>query len=46
LKIQWRNEDLRHELIMNTLEYSGRNQNVFIKELADYTRHEYIRWLI
>ena len=42
LKVEWKNEDLKSELIMNTLEYLGRNQNVSIKDLADYTGQEYI----
>ena len=42
LKVEWKNEDLRSELMMNTLEYLGRNQNVSIKDLADYTGQEYI----
>ncbi|MEN6551827.1 MAG: hypothetical protein ABFC34_02955 [Methanobacterium sp.] len=42
MKVEWKNEDLKSELIMNTLEYLGRNQNVSIKDLADYTGQEYI----
>ncbi len=42
LKVEWKNEDLKSELMMNTLEYLGRNQNVSIKDLADYTGQEYI----
>lgn len=42
LKVEWKNEDLKSELIMNTLEYLGRNQNVSIKDLANYTGQEYI----
>jgi predicted transcriptional regulator len=42
LKVEWKNEDLKSELIMNTLEYLSRNQNVSIKDLADYTGQEYI----
>ena len=42
LKVEWKNDDLRSELIMNTLEYLGRKQNVSIKDLADYTGQEYI----
>lgn len=42
LEVKWKNEDLKSELIMNTLEYLSRNQNVSIKDLADYTGQEYI----
>lgn len=42
LKLEWKNKNLRSELIMNTLEYLGRNQNVSIKDLADYTGQEYV----
>lgn len=42
MKTEWKNEDLRSELTMNTLEYLGRNQNVSIKDLADYTGQEYV----
>ncbi|MCZ3366301.1 MULTISPECIES: hypothetical protein [Methanobacterium] len=42
MKVEWKNEDLKSELIMNTLEYLSRNQNVSIKDLADYTGQEYI----
>lgn len=42
LKVEWKNEDLKSELIMNTLEYLSRNQNVSIKDLTDYTGQEYI----
>lgn len=42
LKVEWKNDDLRSELMMNTLEYLSRNQNVSIKDLADYTGQEYI----
>ncbi|MEN6294299.1 MAG: hypothetical protein ABFD07_20085 [Methanobacterium sp.] len=42
MKVEWKNEDLKSELIMNTLEYLGRNQNVSIKDMADYTGQEYI----
>ncbi|OEC86492.1 MULTISPECIES: hypothetical protein [Methanobacterium] len=42
MKVEWKNEDLKSELIMNTLEYLGRNQNVSIKDLANYTGQEYI----
>ena len=40
--MEWKNEDLRHELIMNTRDYLSRNQNVSIKDLADYTGQEYV----
>ena len=42
LKVEWKNEDLKSELIMNTLEYLRGNQNVSIKDLANYTGQEYI----
>lgn len=42
LKLEWKNKNLKSELIMNTLEYLGRNQNVSIKDLADYTGQEYV----
>ncbi len=41
LKVKWKNENLRRELMMNTLDYLGRNQNASIEELADYTGQEY-----
>lgn len=42
LKVEWKNEDLRSELMMNALEYLGRNKDVSIKDLADYTGQEYV----
>ena len=42
LKVEWKNEDLKSELIMNTLEYLRGNQNVSIKDLANYTGQEYV----
>lgn len=39
---KWKNDELRRELMMNTLEYLGRNQNASIEDLADYTGQEYI----
>ncbi len=41
LKVRWKNENLRRELMMNTLDYLSRNQNASIEELADYTGQEY-----
>jgi hypothetical protein len=42
LKGKWKNEDLKNELMMNTLDYLNRKQNVTLKDLADYTGQEYI----
>ncbi|HEX3013373.1 MAG TPA: hypothetical protein VHO92_03750 [Methanobacterium sp.] len=42
MKLEWKNKNLKSELIMNTLEYLGRNQNVSIKDLTDYTGQEYV----
>lgn len=41
LNVKWKNENLRRELMMNTLDYLGRNPNASIEELADYTGQEY-----
>lgn len=39
--VKWKNEELRRELMMNTLDYLSRKQNASIEELADYTGQEY-----
>ena len=39
---KWKNEVLKNELMMNTLDYLNRKQNVSLKDLADYTGQEYI----
>lgn len=39
--VKWKNEELRRELMMNTLDYLSRNQNASVEELADYTGQEY-----
>ena len=41
LRTKWKNEELRRELMMNTLDYLSRNQNASIEELSDYTGQEY-----
>jgi predicted transcriptional regulator len=41
LMVKWKNEELRRELMMNTLDYLSRNQNASIEELSDYTGQEY-----
>jgi predicted transcriptional regulator len=41
LMVKWKNEELRRELMMNTLDYLSRNQNTSIEELSDYTGQEY-----
>ncbi len=41
MKAKWKNENLRRELMMNTLDYLSRNQNASIEELSDYTGQEY-----
>ncbi len=41
LKVRWKNDNLRRELMMNTLDYLSRNHNASIEELADYTGQEY-----
>ena len=40
LMVKWKNEELRRELMMNTLDYLSRNQNASIEELSDYTGQE------
>jgi len=42
LKGKWKNEVLKNELMMNTLDYLNRKQNVSLKDLADYTGQEYV----
>jgi len=42
LKAKWKNEVLKNELMMNTLDYLNRKQNVSLKDLADYTGQEYV----
>ena len=42
MEVKWKNDELKHELMMNTLDYLGRNQNVSIEDLADYTGQEYV----
>ena len=42
MKGKWKNEDLKNELMMNTIDYLNRKQNVSLKDLADYTDQEYI----
>ncbi|MGZ7044132.1 MAG: hypothetical protein ACXVHM_06040 [Methanobacterium sp.] len=39
---RWKNENLKNELTINTLDYLNRKQNVSLKDLADYTGQEYI----
>lgn len=39
---KWKNQELKNELMLNTLDYLNRNENVSIKDLADYTGQEYI----
>lgn len=39
---KWKNQELKNELILNTLDYLNRNENASIKDLADYTGQEYI----
>jgi len=41
MNVKWKNENLRRELMMNTLDYLGRNPNASIEDLADYTGQEY-----
>ena len=38
---KWKNKELKNELMMNTLDYLNRKQNVSLKDLADYTGQEY-----
>ncbi|MGZ7095827.1 MAG: hypothetical protein ACXVHS_04425 [Methanobacterium sp.] len=40
--MRWKNENLKNELTINTLDYLNRKQNVSLKDLADYTGQEYI----
>ena len=42
MKGKWKNEVLKNELMMNTLDYLNRKQNVSLKDLADYTGQEYV----
>ena len=42
LNSKWKNDELKRELMMNTLDYLGRNQNASIEDLADYTGQEYV----
>lgn len=39
---KWKNQELKNELMLNTLDYLNRNENVSIKDLADYTGQEYV----
>ena len=41
LNVKWKNENLRRELMMNTLDYLGRNPNASIDDLVNYTGQEY-----
>ncbi len=38
---KWKNEELKNELILNTLDYLNRKQNASLEDLADYTGQEY-----
>ena len=42
VEAKWKNHELRNELMMNAMDYLNRNENVSIKDLADYTGQEYI----
>lgn len=39
---KWKNQELKNELMFNTLDYLNRKQNVSLRDLADYTGQEYI----
>lgn len=39
---KWKNQELKKELMLNTLDYLNRKQNVSLKDLADYTGQEYV----
>ncbi|MDI6724628.1 MAG: hypothetical protein QMD61_08280 [Methanobacterium sp.] len=39
---KWKNQELKKELMINTLDYLNRKQNVSLKDLADYTGQEYV----
>ena len=39
---KWKNQELKNQLVMNTLDYLNRKQNVSLKDLADYTGQEYV----
>lgn len=42
MESKWKNQELKNELIMNTLDYLNRKQNVSLEDLADYTGQEYV----
>lgn len=42
MESKWKNQELKNELMMNTLNYLNRKQNVSLEDLADYTGQEYV----
>jgi DNA-binding IscR family transcriptional regulator len=42
MESKWKNQELKNELMMNTLDYLNRKQKVSLKDLADYTGQEYV----
>lgn len=39
---KWKNNELKNELTMNTLDYLNRKQNVSLKDISEYTGQEYV----
>jgi hypothetical protein len=42
MESKWKNQELKNELMLNTLDYLNRKQNVSLEDIADYTGQEYI----
>lgn len=42
MESKWKNQELKNELMMNTLDYLNRKQNVSLEDLANYTGQEYV----
>lgn len=42
MESKWKNQELKNELTLNTLDYLNRKQDVSLEDLVDYTGQEYI----